>query len=757
MAKGRWSVGALFASSALCAVGVAEAQPMRTVNINSLPAGAVVRVDSITATPIGTSPLRRVRLRGGPHTLFFTLDGYVPGQIQVNIARNNETFTGTLTQAGGIYISSDPDGAQVSVDGNEVGTTPHRVNNIAPGQHVVEVRREGVPTFRETVSVGAGALATVNATMHPPAPERPATGTVRVIVTNPNGALPADLAVTLDGTPLTGSPAASDTITPGTHIVQVSANGFRTSRREVTITAGQVMALAVDLAPNAPTSTGARVRVISATPGLQAFLDGEMMEGSPPTRENIAVGTHVLRVTAPGRATNTREITVAAGQAELNVSIPELEAAPQVGRLRVVTSVPGAQITLDGEAVAGSPLDRSDVRFGEHVIRIRAPGFQDFEHRCTITETAPCEVIDPTMQQARQVSSLTITLTNRVVPGATVQVNDGPPQPIGEIANLSAGSAQVTVSAPGYAPDTRSVNLQPGPNAMTLTLARIGPSRTDVARRRAAISTLGAAPLTRGDGAVDFMAGYGGLPAEFRATLGFMPHGLFAVDGGLGVRILGIWNEFELRSRVGLRLLDDVLAVGGELRFYGAFGADSRRGVGVTGQLNVSLNFSLASDEEEGGEVDENARARARANRPGSFSITLNGGFEHNNDSAGEHTPRVDQGDRVFEMCTNANVRDQIRLQNAQAGAGATAMPVPVCETESSTRGYIGLSLEFGLGRHINAFASLQYYLASFESFNNVPAMTFQAPSDSARRWVTTELWNTLTPINFRAGITYKF
>jgi hypothetical protein len=124
MIKGRWTFAALVASSTLGAAAVANAQPVRTININSLPAGAAVRVDALSATPLGTTPLRRVRVRGGPHTLFFTLDGYVPGQIQVNIARNNETFTGSLTQAGSVYVSSDPDGATVTIDGNEVGTTP---------------------------------------------------------------------------------------------------------------------------------------------------------------------------------------------------------------------------------------------------------------------------------------------------------------------------------------------------------------------------------------------------------------------------------------------------------------------------------------------------------------------------------------------------------------------------------------------------------------------------------------------------------
>ncbi len=63
----------------------------------------------------------------------------------------------------------------------------------------------------------------------------------------------------------------------------------------------------------------------------------------------------MLRVTAPGRVAQTREITVAAGQAELNLNVDELAAAPQAGRLRVVTSTPGAQISIDGEAATGSP------------------------------------------------------------------------------------------------------------------------------------------------------------------------------------------------------------------------------------------------------------------------------------------------------------------------------------------------------------------------------------------------------------------
>jgi hypothetical protein len=64
MIKGRWTFAALVASSTLGAAAAADAQPVRTININSLPAGAAVRVDAMSATPLGTTPLRRVRVPG---------------------------------------------------------------------------------------------------------------------------------------------------------------------------------------------------------------------------------------------------------------------------------------------------------------------------------------------------------------------------------------------------------------------------------------------------------------------------------------------------------------------------------------------------------------------------------------------------------------------------------------------------------------------------------------------------------------------
>lgn len=67
------------------------------------------------------------------------------------------SLAGLLTQAaarqrGTVEITSDPDGAEVLIDGQPVGRTPYRGQRYA-GSHIVELHREGAPTYRTTLSV----------------------------------------------------------------------------------------------------------------------------------------------------------------------------------------------------------------------------------------------------------------------------------------------------------------------------------------------------------------------------------------------------------------------------------------------------------------------------------------------------------------------------------------------------------------------------------------------------------------------------
>jgi hypothetical protein len=275
---------------------------------------------------------------------------------------------------------------------------------VPPGQHVIEIRQQGMQPHRETVNVGAGAMATINATLRPPAPTVAPTGTVRVIVSNPTGAVPADLSVTFDGTPMQGNPPTASDAQPGEHLVQVSANGFRTVRRSAAVQAGQSSVVAIDLEAIQVVPTGGTVRVIVPTQGAQVFLDGELLAGTPPARENVPAGTHALRVTAPGRQAQTREITVTAGQANVQ-QFDDLPAVAQVGRITVRSTTPNATVFVDGRDVGRVPFTRDDMPAGEHDVMVRAQGFDDRTEHCSVSITQACDLNLPDRKSTRLNSS----------------------------------------------------------------------------------------------------------------------------------------------------------------------------------------------------------------------------------------------------------------------------------------------------------------------------------------------------------------
>lgn len=66
---------------------------------------------------------------------------------------------------GGLQIESDPDGARVSIDGEEVGLTPIHLNDLPVGSRVVRVEAEGYVTWTTAARVVANQRARVSAVL----------------------------------------------------------------------------------------------------------------------------------------------------------------------------------------------------------------------------------------------------------------------------------------------------------------------------------------------------------------------------------------------------------------------------------------------------------------------------------------------------------------------------------------------------------------------------------------------------------------
>jgi hypothetical protein len=61
-------------------------------------------------------------------------------------------------------VKSSPDGADITVDDKYVGSTPSTLK-LTAGDHKIKLEKSGFKTWERTLTVSAGASATVNPTL----------------------------------------------------------------------------------------------------------------------------------------------------------------------------------------------------------------------------------------------------------------------------------------------------------------------------------------------------------------------------------------------------------------------------------------------------------------------------------------------------------------------------------------------------------------------------------------------------------------
>ena len=277
------------------------------INIESVPPGATVFLDSTASPSLGTTPLANVRVPSGDHTFIFQLTNHEEVSLRVSVRRRRETFRVVLRALGVIEISAGnpgANGATARVDGRMVGqgplgSMPVRVTDLQPGHHQVRVEREGYVPFERWVDVSGVQVARIAAML-----ERAAPDTGSILVSGPDGA-----PVFLDGTPRGVAPTVIDNVTVGAHAVEVRAPGEPPFLREVTVLAGQRATVAPLVAP-----PGGTVHVIASVPGATIRIDGAEVGFSPVVRQGVSAGLHLVEATAEGYDPATRTVSVEDGQ-----------------------------------------------------------------------------------------------------------------------------------------------------------------------------------------------------------------------------------------------------------------------------------------------------------------------------------------------------------------------------------------------------------------------------------------------------------
>lgn len=268
-----------------------------SIHVESSPSGAAIYWNGNYR---GVAPLTISDVWAGSYTIEAELSGYRTYSTTTTVyAGSRSDVYCPLTQlvaTGSLYVVSNPTNAQVYLDTSYRGRTPLTVNNIATGDHNIELDLSGYYDWKSTVTVPSGGTRTVSATMDP----IPVSNTGWIYISSsPGGAT-----VLLDGsnagqTPSSGSLKLNG-IAAGDHTVKLQMSGYQdytTGVNVVQSTVSQVSAILVPVGA-APATGGMSV---SSTPaGANVYVDNSFRGVTPLTMNDISTGSHTLLIQLAG-------------------------------------------------------------------------------------------------------------------------------------------------------------------------------------------------------------------------------------------------------------------------------------------------------------------------------------------------------------------------------------------------------------------------------------------------------------------------
>ena len=285
-----------------------------------------------------------------------------------------------------IRIAKAPAGALVAIDGGK--PQPADANGdltvkVQPGQHTLDVTKDGYDPFTDKVQVGAGGTFQDNVSLTKQ-PVLAKSGTFL-----PSGNLP-EFKIAVDGKNRGLMRAGSHLVLEeGPHKIRYSNQDESDSQEHtILVAAGQNISDTFTLkAPAPPKPVPAAVPtvvmgklVIQTTPGAQILVDGQRKvtaDGSGNyTFESLPAGPHVVEITLDKyQSVPGRPVTVAGGQtqtvnAPLTLIPPQ---APPTGILALQTTA-GATISIDGQrkgiADGNGRINVDGLTAGQHSIDI---------------------------------------------------------------------------------------------------------------------------------------------------------------------------------------------------------------------------------------------------------------------------------------------------------------------------------------------------------------------------------------------------
>lgn len=276
---------------------------MGTLAVDTNPPGALIFIDDQQR---GQTPAR-LSLPPGEHTLVIQGEGEtrtLPVTIAAGATASQYVELPKAKEATGqVQISTDPNGARVSVDGLPRGITPLIISDLTPGEHVVTLDSE-LGSIRQAVRIEAGVSASLIVPLAPKG--MPASGWMSVSVGQTaafRNAPTVEMQLYEQGR-LLGTTGIDRIMLPvGKHQIEIvnDALGYRETRT-VQVSPGKTAAVPIEL-PQGSMS-------LNAIPWASVWIDDQNVGETPIGNLSVPIGSHEVVFRNPELGEQRRAITV---------------------------------------------------------------------------------------------------------------------------------------------------------------------------------------------------------------------------------------------------------------------------------------------------------------------------------------------------------------------------------------------------------------------------------------------------------------
>jgi len=264
---------------------------------------------------------------------------------------------------GFLTVISTPSGAEVSIDGESVGTTPLKYYLVPAGEHNVTVSMRNYHEYKETVTVEPKEVTLVNATLE--------VLKGKLTITSE----PTNATVIIDGNEVGKTPLENYTLPVGLHQVIVKMPGYKDEVFNVSIQAGKLLTFHVELSPK----TG-MITINSNPSGAEVYIDGQKVGETPLEHYVLPIGLHQVLIKKEGYKDEVFNVSIQEGK-ELTFNV---ELSPKTGMITITTDPSGAEVYIDGLKVGETPLEQYVLTVGKHTIVIKKEGYKEETHEITV-------------------------------------------------------------------------------------------------------------------------------------------------------------------------------------------------------------------------------------------------------------------------------------------------------------------------------------------------------------------------------------